>query len=151
MCTLLYLKWPTTRTYCIAQGTLLNVTWQLGWEESLGENGYMYMYGWVSLSCSLETIMTLFVNWLSPQYKIKSVLKSAHTLSTLSLLDLFHKSLPPCSSPWEFPSCVNHNPFFDYIKELLLRFWHLKLTLERELSHFMIGLLWHILLQLFCW
>ena len=34
-----------TRTYCIAQGTLLNVMWQPGWEGSLGENGYMYMYG----------------------------------------------------------------------------------------------------------
>ena len=32
-------------TYCIAQGTLLNIMWQPGWEESLGENGYMYMYG----------------------------------------------------------------------------------------------------------
>ena len=29
---------------------LLNVMWQLGWEGSLGENGYMYMHGWVSLS-----------------------------------------------------------------------------------------------------
>ena len=29
----------------IAQGTLLNVMWQPGWEGSLGENGYMYMYG----------------------------------------------------------------------------------------------------------
>ena len=28
----------------IAQGTLLSVTWQLGWEGCLGENGYMYMY-----------------------------------------------------------------------------------------------------------
>ena len=43
--TLLYLKWITNRTYCIAQGTLLNVMWQPGWEGSLGENGYMYMYG----------------------------------------------------------------------------------------------------------
>ena len=34
-----------TRTYCIAQGTLLSVVWQPGWEENLGENGYMYMYG----------------------------------------------------------------------------------------------------------
>ena len=25
MCTLLYLKWVTTRTYCIPQGALLNV------------------------------------------------------------------------------------------------------------------------------
>ena len=34
-----------TRTYCVAQGTLLNVTWQPGREGSLGENGYMCMYG----------------------------------------------------------------------------------------------------------
>ena len=34
-----------TRTQCIAQGALLNVLWQPGWEGSLGENGYMYMYG----------------------------------------------------------------------------------------------------------
>ena len=34
-----------SRTYCIAQETLLNVIWQLGWEGSLGVNGYMYMYG----------------------------------------------------------------------------------------------------------
>ena len=45
MYTLLYLKWVTTRTHCIAQGTLLNVMWQPGWEGSLGENEYMYMYG----------------------------------------------------------------------------------------------------------
>ena len=29
----------------IAHGTLLNVMWQPGWEGSLGENGYMHMYG----------------------------------------------------------------------------------------------------------
>ena len=28
-----------------AQGTLLSVRRQPGWEGSLGENGYMYMYG----------------------------------------------------------------------------------------------------------
>jgi len=44
MDTLLYFKW-ITRTYCIAQGTLLNVMWQPGWEGSLGENGYLYTYG----------------------------------------------------------------------------------------------------------
>ena len=32
-------------TYSIAHGTLLNVIWQPGWEGSLGENGYMYVYG----------------------------------------------------------------------------------------------------------
>ena len=45
MYTLLYLKWITNKDYCIAQGTLLNVMWQPGWEGSLGENGYMYVYG----------------------------------------------------------------------------------------------------------
>ena len=39
------------RTHCIAHGILLNVTWQPGWEGSLGENGYvwlhMHMYSWV--------------------------------------------------------------------------------------------------------
>ena len=35
----------TTKFYCIAQGTLLNVMW----EGSLGENGYVYVYGWVLL------------------------------------------------------------------------------------------------------
>ena len=38
-----------TRTYCRAQGTLLNVMGQPGWEGSLGENGYMYLiYVWLS-------------------------------------------------------------------------------------------------------
>ena len=32
-----------SHTYCIAQGTLLNVMWQPGWEGRLGENGHMYM------------------------------------------------------------------------------------------------------------
>ena len=43
MSKLLYFKW-ITRTFCIAQGTLLDVMWQPGWEGSLGKNGYMYMY-----------------------------------------------------------------------------------------------------------
>ena len=33
-------------------GTLLNVMWQSGWEGSLGENGYMYAFGWVALLCT---------------------------------------------------------------------------------------------------
>ena len=47
MNTLLYLKWKPTRTYFIAHGTLLNVMWQPGLEESLGENGYI-LYRWLS-------------------------------------------------------------------------------------------------------
>ena len=63
------LKWTTTRTYCIAHETLLNVMWQSGWEGSLGENGYMYIYGWVP---SLFTWNSHnIVSWLKLQYKIK--------------------------------------------------------------------------------
>ena len=47
MYTLLYLEEITNRTYCIAQGTLINVMWQTGWEGCSGENGYRY--GWVPL------------------------------------------------------------------------------------------------------
>ena len=46
--TLLYLKRITNKDLLYiykTQGTLLNVMWQPGWEESLGENGYMYIHG----------------------------------------------------------------------------------------------------------
>ena len=43
--TLLYLKPIINKNLLIAYGTLFNVMWHPGWEESLGENGYMYMYG----------------------------------------------------------------------------------------------------------
>ena len=54
MYTQLYFRWikyPVyfTRSYSIAHGTLLNIMWRPGWEESLGENGYMYMYGYIPL------------------------------------------------------------------------------------------------------
>ena len=34
----------TNKDLLVAQGTLLNVMWQPGWEGSLGENGYVYMH-----------------------------------------------------------------------------------------------------------
>ena len=49
MYTQLYLKRIPIRNYCKAHGTLFNVVWQPGWEGSLGENGYMYVYSWVPL------------------------------------------------------------------------------------------------------
>ena len=63
MYTLLYLKWITNRTYCIAQGTRLNVMWQPGWEGSLGENGYMFICVPKSLHCPPETITTLLTDY----------------------------------------------------------------------------------------
>ena len=59
----------TTRIYSIAHGTLLNVTWQPGWEGSLEENGYMYTYGWIPLLWPPKTITALFVNQLHPNTK----------------------------------------------------------------------------------
>ena len=45
---MLQLKTPQpTGTYCTAQGTLHNIMWRPGWEQSLKENGYMCMYAWV--------------------------------------------------------------------------------------------------------
>ena len=40
-----HFRWMTTRSYCTAHGTLINITWQPGQEQSLGKNGYSYMYG----------------------------------------------------------------------------------------------------------
>ena len=45
MNTLLYFKWMSTKTYCIAHGTQFSDRLQPGWDGSLGENGYMCMYG----------------------------------------------------------------------------------------------------------
>ena len=46
ICTHCYIKNESpTRTYSIAQRTLLNVSCQPGWEGGLGENGYRGMYG----------------------------------------------------------------------------------------------------------
>ena len=41
----LLLKCITTKDLLYITWTLLSVTWQPGWEGSLGKNGYMYMYG----------------------------------------------------------------------------------------------------------
>ena len=51
-----------TRGYCIIPGILLNVTWQPRWQGSLGENGYIYMYGCVP-SCSCQTITILLISY----------------------------------------------------------------------------------------
>ena len=49
MYTLLDLNWITNKDLLYSTGHLLNVMWHPGREGSLGENGYMYMYGRVPL------------------------------------------------------------------------------------------------------
>ena len=46
---LLYLKWITNKDLLYTQVILLKVVWQPGWEGSLREIGYMYMYDRVPL------------------------------------------------------------------------------------------------------
>ena len=68
-----------TRTLCnkpvikrrvlTVHGTLLNVTWQPGWETSLEENGYMYIYGWVPLPSTWN--YHNIANWLYSTIKQK--------------------------------------------------------------------------------
>ena len=46
-CTLIYLKWVTNKDLEYSSGNPAQCMWLPGWEGSLGENGYMYMNGWV--------------------------------------------------------------------------------------------------------
>ena len=49
MHTRLYLKWIINKDLLYSTWTLLNVTWQPGWEGSLVENRHTRMYDWVPL------------------------------------------------------------------------------------------------------
>ena len=43
-------------TYCIAQGTLLSVMWQLGWEGSLDENGLLLLFSQCHIFLPFHTV-----------------------------------------------------------------------------------------------
>ena len=62
------MTWLVTRIYCLAQETLLNFTWQPGWEGSWGKMDictYMAQF----LCCSPETIITLLISYTPIQNK----------------------------------------------------------------------------------
>ena len=86
MDTLLYLTQITNKDLCIAYGTLLNVMWQPGWEEALGENGYMYMYDWAP-SLFTWNYHNICLSAIT-QYK-KKVKKNLHSRSPV-LTDTSH-------------------------------------------------------------
>jgi len=69
MNTLLYLKLITNKIYCIAQGILLNVIRQPGWEGSLEEKGDIYICMAESLCCLLETTTMLLIGYTSIKSK----------------------------------------------------------------------------------
>ena len=68
MYTLLYLKWITNKDLPTAQGTLLNVMCQPGWQWGLGENGYMCMLA--DSSMLTETITALLIGYTPIQNKV---------------------------------------------------------------------------------
>ena len=55
-------------TYCIAQGTLLNIMWQHGWDEVWGIIDTCKCMA-ESLCCTPETITTLLVDYSPIQNK----------------------------------------------------------------------------------
>ena len=82
-------RWPT-RTYCIAHGTLFSVMWQPGWEGSLRETGYIFMYGWVPSLFTWNYHNT--VNWLYPNKNKK--LKKKDVWRTFSFgVELFPRGV----------------------------------------------------------
>ena len=60
--------WLTTKTYCIAHGTLLSDMWQPGWEE-IWETMDTCMYMTESLHYSPETTTTLSISYAPIQNK----------------------------------------------------------------------------------
>ena len=62
MYTLLYLKWITNKDLLYSTGNSAQCYVAVWMEESLGESGYMYMYGWVLLLSTWGCDNT--VNWL---------------------------------------------------------------------------------------
>ena len=79
MYTLLYSKWITNKDLLYSTGNSAQCYVVPGWEGSLGENGYMYMYGWVPF-CSSGTITTLLIN--HTPIKIKSLKKIYNSTKT---------------------------------------------------------------------
>ena len=77
-----------------AQGTLLSVTWQPGWEGSLGQTGYVCKCGWVPLLSAWD-----YHRWSSAMKKSESVSRSLVTDS------LRPRGLQPTRllCPWDSP------------------------------------------------
>ena len=85
------------------QGTLLSVIWQPGWEGSLGEIGYMYIYGWAPLLLTWN--YHSIVNWLYSNRRKKKcdALKGAQ-LKVTSLSHVWLFATPWTVAYWAPPS-----------------------------------------------
>ena len=80
MYTPLYLQWITNKDLLYSKGSsaqCYGAAWMGG---SLGENGYMYIYGWVALLCTSN--YHNIVNRLYPNTKLKTLKKVSSSLLT---------------------------------------------------------------------
>ena len=78
--------------------------WQPGWEGSMGENGYIFMYGWVPslFSWNYDNI----INQLSVQFSC-SVYSNSCPLSWWC-----HPTISSSSSPYIFTLCLEKQNLF---------------------------------------
>ena len=113
--TLLFLKW-ITNNYCVVQRTLINVKWQPGWEGSLGEKGYMYMYGWVPL-LSTRNYHNI-VNWLYLNTKLKKNKKEAKQLFSIILEKSVNSRIKDILFNSEMDFCAFYIAFIVFLLEL---------------------------------
>ena len=94
MNTFQYFKWITTKTYCVAHGTQFSDIRQPGWDGSLGENEYMFTYGWVSslFTWNYHNIVHQFIPKQNKTFKVekKNVLHSEWYIAAAA------KSLQSC-------------------------------------------------------
>ena len=83
-------KWITNKVLLYSTWNSFSVIWQPGWEEGLGKNGYMYMYGWVT-SLSIWNYHNI-VNRLSVQFSCSVMSDSLQPHES-------QHTRPPCASP----------------------------------------------------
>ena len=68
MYTLLYFKWIANKALLESTGNLLNVTWQPGWEGSLGRE-WIHVYVWLSSFTVHRKLTTLLISYIPIQNK----------------------------------------------------------------------------------
>ena len=102
------------RTYCIAQGTLLNALWWPKWEGNPKKRGYMYMYSWFTLLYSRNwhnSVKQLYCNEILKINKI--LVLQFHPLICLTQITGNHCTTPPPSTQSPhlvFKSCWIYGP-----------------------------------------
>ena len=95
MYTRLYLKWIANRGLTYSTWNSAQYMWQTGWEGSLGKNGYMYTYIWLS---PFAVYLKLSQHSLLIRYQFRSV---AHLCPTFC--DPMNRSTPGLPVHHQFP------------------------------------------------